>query len=97
MRFKKGYQLGNLFILKGGGVMRQAWSDLKSFLTIIMSLAMIVILLFNIEVNQAVFALFSTTYGSMITFFFTKKQNENVVKNQNESIAKNENEVKQNE
>lgn len=56
--------------------MKQAWSDLKSFLTIIMTLAMIAILLFDIEVNQAVFALFSTSYGSMITFFFTKKKEE---------------------
>ena len=56
--------------------MKQAWGDLKSFLTILMSIAMVVMLLFNIEVNQAVFALFSTVYGSMITFFFTKKDNE---------------------
>lgn len=56
--------------------MKQAWGDLKSFLTILMSIAMVIILLFNIEVNQAVFALFSTVYGSMITFFFTKKDNE---------------------
>ena len=64
--------------------MKQAWSDLKSFLTIIMTIAMIVILIFNIEVNQAVFALFSTAYGSMITFFFTKKSSkEGVVENVN--------------
>lgn len=56
--------------------MKQAWGDLKSFLTILMSIAMVYILLFNVEVNQAVFALFSTVYGSMITFFFTKKDNE---------------------
>lgn len=56
--------------------MKQAWDDLKSFLTIVMTLAMVGILLFNIEVNQAVFALFSTTYGSMITFFFTRKSKE---------------------
>ena len=62
--------------------MKQAWDDLKSFLTIIMTIAMIVILIFNIEVNQAVFALFSTAYGSMITFFFTKKSSkEGVVEN----------------
>ena len=56
--------------------MKQAWGDLKSFLTIIMTLAMVYVLLFDVEVNQAVFALFSTTYGSMITFFFTKKSKE---------------------
>lgn len=54
--------------------MKQAWGDLKSFLTIMMTIAMVIILVFNIEVNQAVFALFSTSYGSMITFFFTKKK-----------------------
>lgn len=54
--------------------MKQAWSDLKSFITIIMTIAMVVVLIFNIEVNQAVFALFSTAYGSIITYFFTKKK-----------------------
>lgn len=49
--------------------------DLKSILTLVMTWAMIKILVGNIEVNQAVFALFSTAYGSMITFFFTKKSN----------------------
>lgn len=60
--------------------MKQAWSDLKSFLTIVMTIAMVWILLFNVEVNQAVFALFSTVYGSMITFYFTKKTNKNETK-----------------
>ena len=36
---------------------------------------MVYVLVFNVEVNQAVFALFSTAYGSIITFFFTKKSN----------------------
>lgn len=49
--------------------------DLKSILTFLMTLAMLIILVFSIEVNQAVFALFSTAYGSMITYFFTKKPN----------------------
>lgn len=53
--------------------MKQAWSDLKSFVTIVMTLAMVYVLVFGVEVNQAVFALFSTAYGSIITFFFTKK------------------------
>lgn len=55
--------------------MKQAWGDLKSFVTIIMTIAMVYVLVFNVEVNQAVFALFSTAYGSIITFFFTKKSN----------------------
>ncbi len=50
--------------------------DLKSIITILMTLAMLIILVFNIEVNQAVFALFSTAYGSIITYFFTKKKDE---------------------
>ena len=54
--------------------------DLKSILTLVMTWAMIKILVENIEVNQAVFALFSTAYGSMITFFFTKKTNKNDAK-----------------
>ncbi len=66
--------------------MKQAWSDLKSFLTILMTIAMVIILVFNIEVNQAVFALFSTAYGSMITFFFTKKPNKESDSNGNTEI-----------
>lgn len=47
--------------------------DLKSILTLMMTWALIKMLLGDIEVNQAILALFSTAYGSMITFFFTKK------------------------
>lgn len=45
-----------------------------------MTLAMVYVLVFNVEVNQAVFALFSTAYGSIITFFFTKKPNKGETK-----------------
>ena len=67
--------------------MKQAWDDLKSFLTIVMTIAMVSILLFNIEVNQAVFALFSTTYGSMITFFFTKKKEASTNENKDKEVV----------
>lgn len=45
--------------------------DLKSILTFLMTLAMLIILVLSIEVNQAVFALFSTailTYTSSGNF-----------------------------
>ena len=73
--------------------MKQAWSDLKSFITISMTLAMVAILVFNIEVNQAVFALFSTAYGSVITYFFTKKKEgvENVTNTEEENTSEQNN------
>ncbi len=59
--------------------------DLKSIITILMTLAMLIILVFNVDVNQAVFALFSTAYGSMITFYFTKKPNKESDNNASEN------------
>ncbi len=55
--------------------MKQAWSDLKSFVTVVMTIAMVALLFVPFEVNKEALMLFSTSYGAVITFFFTKKKN----------------------
>lgn len=54
--------------------MIQAWNDLKSFVTVVMTIAMVALLFVPYEVNKEVLMLFSTSYGAIITFFFTKKK-----------------------
>lgn len=54
--------------------MKKAWSDVKSFVTVIMTIAMVVLLFVPIEVNKEVLTIFSATYGSVMTYFFTKKK-----------------------
>lgn len=49
--------------------------DVKSLVTIAMTLAMILLLTGVFNPPTEVFALFATTYGSVITYFFTKKKN----------------------
>ncbi|MEG1778178.1 MAG: hypothetical protein RR209_04285 [Angelakisella sp.] len=47
--------------------------DVKSIVTIAMTAAMIAIMLGGIEVNKEMLMLFSTSYGAVITYFFTRK------------------------
>ena len=54
--------------------MKKAWDDLKSFVTVIMTLAMVVLLFVPFEVNKEVLMLFSTSYGAVLTYFFNKKK-----------------------
>lgn len=51
--------------------------DVKSLVTLAMTAAMILLLTGVFNPPDAIFALFSTTYGSVITYFFVKKSNEN--------------------
>lgn len=60
--------------------MKQAWSDLKSFVTIaftftIIALVLIVALKGNWDIFQIVFTLFSNIATAVFTYFFTKKTN----------------------
>lgn len=55
--------------------MKKAWSDLKSFVTVIMTIAMVVLLFIPYEVNKEVLMLFSTSYGAVMTYFFNRKEN----------------------
>lgn len=48
--------------------------DVKSIVTLAMTFAMILMLTGVFNPPTEVFALFSTAYGSVITYFFTKKR-----------------------
>lgn len=68
--------------------MKQAWSDLKSFVTVAFTLTLIVLIVIvalksNWDVFQIVFTLFSNVVVSVFTYYFTKKDN-------NENIEKTE-------
>ncbi len=56
--------------------MKKAWSDLKSFVTVVMTIAMVLLLFVPYEVNKEVLMLFSTSYGAIMTYFFNKKDKE---------------------
>lgn len=56
--------------------MKKAWNDLKSFVTVVMTIAMVILLFYPYEVNKEVLMLFSTSYGAIMTYFFNRKQNE---------------------
>ena len=47
--------------------------DVKSIVTLTMTLAMVLMVTGVFNPPSEVFALFSTAYGSVITYFFTKK------------------------
>lgn len=58
--------------------MKQAWSDLKSFVTISVIITLVAMLFIsaikeNWEIFQLIFTLFSSVTSAVITYFFTKK------------------------
>ena len=48
--------------------------DVKSIVTLIMTLAMVLILTGVFEPSTEAFGLFATVYGAVVTYFFTKKK-----------------------
>lgn len=46
--------------------------DVKSIVTLLMTIALVVLLFTNVEFNKELVMLFSTSYGAVITYFFTK-------------------------
>lgn len=55
--------------------MIKAWNDVKSFVTIILTIGLVVMLLVpNIDPPKEVLALYCTSYGSIMTYFFTRKE-----------------------
>jgi len=48
--------------------------DVKSIVTLLMTGALIVLLICGIEPQRELLALYCTSYGSIITYFFTKKK-----------------------
>ena len=54
--------------------MKKALDDVKSFVTIIMTIGLITMLLIpGVNPPKEVLALYCTSYGSIITYFFTRK------------------------
>ena len=50
--------------------------DVKSIVTITMTCALVGLMFFSENVNKDILMLFSSTYGSVITYFFTKSKTE---------------------
>ena len=70
--------------------MKQAWNDLKSFVTVAVTSTLIALIIImaikgNWEVFQIVFTLFSSISASVFTYYFTKKDNteQNIENNAN--------------
>jgi hypothetical protein len=58
--------------------MKKAWDDVKSFVTIVMTVGLIVLLLVpTINPPKEILALYCTSYGAVITYFFTRKDDKN--------------------
>lgn len=48
--------------------------DVKSIVTLAMTLEMMVLLLTPVEPSKEILALFCTSYGSVMTYYFTKSK-----------------------
>lgn len=72
--------------------MKQAWDDLKSFVTISVVITLVALLIItavqqNWEIFQLIFTLFSSVTSAVMTYFFTKKNNSETAENsENRSI-----------
>ncbi len=54
--------------------MKKAWTDLKSFVTVIMTIAMVVLLFIPYNIDKEILVLFSTSYGAIMTYYFNRKK-----------------------
>lgn len=50
--------------------------DVKSIVTLVMTAALVALLFTGVEPPQELLALYCTSYGAVITYFFTKKNAE---------------------
>lgn len=50
--------------------------DLKSIVTIVMTVALVALLFCDCDPNKEILALYCTSYGAITTFFFTHKKGE---------------------
>lgn len=58
--------------------MKKAWLDVKSFVTVMMTIGLIALLFIpNLNPPKEIIALYCTSYGSITAYFFTKKSEEN--------------------
>ena len=61
--------------------MKEKWAkliDVKSIVTLLMSIAMVLMLTGVFNPTTEAFGLFASVYGSVITYFFTKKKDSEV-------------------
>lgn len=70
--------------------MKQAWSDLKSFVTIaftltIITLVVVVAIKGKWDIFQIVFTLFSNLATAVFTYFFTRKLKDGIVERSEEN------------
>ena len=49
-------------------------TDVKSIVTLLMTIALVVLMFTKVDINKELLMLFSTSYGAVITYFFTKKK-----------------------
>lgn len=50
--------------------------DIKSFITLLMTGVMILLLFYKDDVNDELLMLFSTSYGSIVTYYYSRKDGE---------------------
>ena len=69
--------------------MRQAWTDLKSFVTIFLMIMLGVIIVFNLlgyRLDEQVLLLFTNIITGVITYYFTRKNKESNTDSKKEEI-----------
>ena len=68
--------------------MKKAFTDVKSFVTILFALAVVILLFIAVfkseTVFETVFLLFTNLCAAVFTYFFTKKNTDNIVNNEKE-------------
>ena len=47
--------------------------DLKSIVTLLMNIAMVIMLFYTKEIDKEILMIFSTSYGSVMTYYFSRK------------------------
>lgn len=50
--------------------------DLKSIVTLLMNIAMVIMLFYPHEIDKEILMIFSTAYGSVMAFYFTRSKKE---------------------
>ncbi|MBR6688811.1 MAG: hypothetical protein IKL68_02210 [Clostridia bacterium] len=68
--------------------MKQAWSDLKSFITVSMIVLLFVIVIANLmglKIEENLLILITNLITAVFTYYFTRKKEETISINSNES------------
>lgn len=50
--------------------------DLKSIVTLLMNISLVIMLFYRQEIDKDILMIFSTSYGSVMTYYFTKRGSE---------------------